>query len=257
MRSIEYLGGRERSVTEARNWVTRASRSKFAIDQQVFSALATGPLSRVMLPGGAPEVFVGLELRRESACAEHDAWQRGVIPEGAPYPAGTMLAEISENDSLMFRPQLGVKNVSDEYDARDFFIEMYLPLLSSVQVSRDLSMNLAGRWSDYSTIGNTSSWMANIAWVVGNDLAIRGSVSRSVRAPNTTGLFGLRSVLIFDRLTPETQRRFKLSRQRTPSLVLTSSTTVSNTCPVSVSIRSMPMESTASVIRCPLHSEVL
>ena len=181
----------ERGVSaEARKWVTRPSRSKFVIDQQVFSTLATGSLHTVMLPGGVPEVVVGFEIRRESATAEHDAWQRGVIPMGALYPAGTMLSEISENASLMFRPQLGVKNESGEYDARDFFIEMYLPLLSNVQGARNLSMNLAGRWSDYSTIGNTSSWMANVAWVVVKDLAIRSSVSRSVRAPNITELFG-------------------------------------------------------------------
>lgn len=181
----------ERGVSsEARNWVTRPSWSKFAIDQQVFSLLATGPLPRIRLPGGSPEMVVGFEFRRESANTEHDAWQRGVIPEDAPYSAGTMLSEISENSSLMFRPQLGVKNESGEYDARDFFIEMYLPLFSDVQFARELSLNLAGRWSNYSTIGSTSSWMANASWVVVKDLAIRGSVSRSVRAPNITELFG-------------------------------------------------------------------
>lgn len=187
---LNIWAGETGITDEARNWVTRPSWSEFSIDQQVLTAISSGVLPKVVLPGSIPEVVLGFELRRESATAVRDPWQRGVIPDGAPFAAGTMLSDVSENDSLMFRPQLGVKNESGEYDAQDFFIEMYLPLLSDIRLARALSMNLASRWSEYSTIGSTNSWMANIAWVVTNDLAVRGSISHAVRAPNITELFG-------------------------------------------------------------------
>ena len=48
---------------------------------------------------------------------------------------------------------------------------------------------MAGRWSDYSTVGRTGSWKTNLVWAPFPDLAFRGGVSRSVRAPNITELF--------------------------------------------------------------------
>lgn len=160
-----------------------------AIDQSVASATLAGETSRFLLPGGAVDFVVGAELRRETSTAERDAWQLGVIPAGAPFPAGTLLGDVSENDSLTFRPQIGIKNQHGEYDARDVFAEVSLPLLADAAFARELGLDLAGRWSDYSTVGSTGSWKANVLWAPIRDLAFRGGVSRSVRAPNITELF--------------------------------------------------------------------
>ena len=51
-------------------------------------------------------------------------------------------------------------------------------------------MDVAGRWSNYSTIGGTESWKANLVWAPVADFAFRGGISQAVRAPNITELFG-------------------------------------------------------------------
>ena len=172
-------------------WVTTPEWSDFAIEQFVFAATVTGGTSEYFeLPGGAVGFALGGEFRRENAVAKYDTWQRGVIPAGSPLPAGTLLGEVSDNDSLTFRPQLGIKNEIGEYDTRDVFIEVSLPLLSGAPFAGELTVDAAGRWSDYSTIGSTVSWKTNLVWTPIGDLAFRGGVSRSVRAPNVTELFG-------------------------------------------------------------------
>ena len=171
-------------------WTTTTLWDDIAIDQSVAAATMTGETSRFLrLPGGPVDFVVGAEWRRETSSADRDDWQRGVIPAGAPFPAGTLLGDVSENDSLTFRPQIGVKNQHGRYDASDVFAEVSLPLLADVAFAHDLSVDVAGRWSDYSTVGSTGSWKTNIVWAPFPDLAFRGGVSRSVRAPNITELF--------------------------------------------------------------------
>ena len=128
----------------------------FAIEQFVLAATVTGGTSEYYeLQGGAIGLAFGGEFRREKAVAEYDAWQRGVIPPSSPFPAGTPLSEVSDNDSLTFRPQLGIKNEVGEYDTGDVFVEVSLPLLSDAPFARELTVDVAGRWADYSTIGHT------------------------------------------------------------------------------------------------------
>ena len=172
-------------------WVTTPEWSDFAIEQFVLAATVTGgTVGYFELPGGAIGFAFGGEFRREKAVAEYDAWQRGIIPPGSPFPAGTVLSEVSDNDSLTFRPQLGVKNEIGEYHTGDVFVEVSLPLLSDAPFARELTVDVAGRWADYSTIGHTESWKSNIVWAPVDDLAFRGGVSQAVRAPNVTELFG-------------------------------------------------------------------
>ena len=96
----------------------------------------------------------------------------------------------SANSNLVFRPQLQNKNESGDYDTTDVYVEVSLPLLSDAPFARELTLDGAGRWADYSTIGSTTSWKTNLIWAPIDDLAFRGSVSQAVRAPNITELFG-------------------------------------------------------------------
>ena len=103
------------------------------IDHIVLSATVTGDTQDFFeLPGGPIGFAAGVEYRREESEARFDEWQRGVIPEGSPFPAGTLLSDVSDNDSLTFRPQLAVKNESGDYTTDDVFLEVSLPLLSDM-----------------------------------------------------------------------------------------------------------------------------
>ena len=82
------------------------------------------------------------------------------------------------------------RNEYGEYDATDAFLELSLPLLANTPGFRELTLDVAGRLSNYSTVGDTESWKLNLVWAPIEDVAFRGSVSQAVRAPNITELFG-------------------------------------------------------------------
>ena len=178
-------------TSEAADWVTTTTLDELTIDQGVFSAHLTGDSTDWFeLPGGAVVVAVGTEYRAESSHARFDAWQRGAIPPGSPFSAGTLISEVSDNGSLVFDPSIIVSNEQGEYDTTDFFVEFSLPLLAFQPAFEELTMDVAARWSNYSTIGSTESWKVNLVWALTSDFAFRGGVSRAVRAPNITELFG-------------------------------------------------------------------
>ena len=172
-------------------WVTTPTWDELELEQTVIAASLVGDTEEwVNLPGGPIGFATGIEWREEESTAKFDPWQLGVIPSGSPFPAGTLLEDVSGNSNLVFRPQLSNKNETGDYDTTDVYLEVSLPLLSGAPFARELTLDGAGRWADYSTIGNTTSWKTNLVWAPIDDLAFRGSVSQAVRAPNITELFG-------------------------------------------------------------------
>ena len=70
------------------------------------------------------------------------------------------------------------------------FGEVLIPLLEGETFAEELTLELAARYSDYNTIGETTTWLAKVSWSPYEDLTIRSNISEAVRAPNITELFG-------------------------------------------------------------------
>ncbi len=188
---LNIWAGEAGLTQQARDWVTVTELDNIKIEQTVLAASFAGDLGDYFeLPGGAVAFAAGVEWREEKSDAQFDAWQRGVIPAGSPFPEGTLIGDVSENTSLTFRPQLSVLNETGEFDAADAFVEVSLPLMSDAPLAQELTLDLAGRYSDYSTIGGAESWKVNLVWAPVEDIAFRGGISQAVRAPNVTELFG-------------------------------------------------------------------
>ena len=188
---LNLWAGKPGVSQEAADWVTYQDLSELTLDQTVFSGSIVGDSSQWFeLPGGSISFAAGVEYREETSDAQFDPWQRGVIPSGSPFPAGTLVSDVSDNGSLVFDPSVIIRNETGEYDATDIFIEASLPILADTPGFEELTLDVAGRASDYSTIGNTESWKLNLVWAPIQDIALRGSVSQAVRAPNITELFG-------------------------------------------------------------------
>ncbi len=75
------------------------------------------------------------------------------------------------------------------YNLKEFYSEFAIPLLADVQFAQLLEVNVAGRYSDYSTFGNTTNFSAGFQWKPINDLKIRGNYNEGFRAPNILELF--------------------------------------------------------------------
>ena len=113
---LNIWAGQTGITQEAIDWVTTTENDKLTLEQTVISATLAGDTSDYFeMPAGAIAFVVGGEYRKEESEAEFDPWQRGVLPAGSPYPAGTNLSDVSGNSKLTFRPMTTTRNESGDY----------------------------------------------------------------------------------------------------------------------------------------------
>ncbi|WP_443971375.1 TonB-dependent receptor domain-containing protein [Sphingobium sp. CR28] len=67
--------------------------------------------------------------------------------------------------------------------------ELLIPLLKDVPLVRSLELNLAGRYTDYSTSGSVETWKIGGTWEPVEGIRFRASRSRDIRAPTLQDLF--------------------------------------------------------------------
>lgn len=188
---LNIWAGQPGVTPEAAAFVTTNTWDKLEIEQTVFLATIAGDSSDFFeLPGGPVSFATGVEYREEKSTASFDPFQLGQIPSGSPFPQGTLLEDVSANSNLIFRPQLSNKNESGKYDTTDIFLEAALPIVNGITGFEELTLNVAGRASDYSTIGDAAAWEVRLIWSPIEDLTLRAGISEAVRAPNITELFG-------------------------------------------------------------------
>ncbi len=127
------------------------------LQQDVVAATFSGNL--FALPGGPAAVAFGGEWRREQIDGAVDpqfvnGWQYG-----------------------NYRVNKG------SYDVTEGFVELSLPVFDGAEV------NGAVRGTNYSTSGTVATWKLGASWQVIDDIRLRGTVSRDIRAPNLDELF--------------------------------------------------------------------
>lgn len=159
------------------DWLRTDTTDRSRIEQHVASAYLSGNLGGLFsLPGGDVAFSVGGEYRKEKSQFTPDA----VAATG-----------ITFTNSLA--------GEGGEYDVKEVFGELRVPLLRESFIHR-LEVGGAVRYSDYSTIGSTTSWKVDGSFAPVRDLTFSGTYSKAVRAPNIGELFGARSQT-FARLT--------------------------------------------------------
>ncbi len=77
---------------------------------------------------------------------------------------------------------------SGRYDVKEAFAEIDVPLIKDGFV-KSLNFNAAGRVTDYSTSGTVTTWKLGLTSQVNDDIRLRGTYSRDIRAPNLNELF--------------------------------------------------------------------
>ncbi|WP_058833716.1 TonB-dependent receptor [Luteimonas abyssi] len=131
----------------------------------IFSANIGGVLAT--LPAGDLGVAFGIEHRKEEARYTPDA-----------------LLQSGLSTSLAGGPTQG------DYSLNEAYLEFQIPLLADVPFAQELSLDLAGRYSDYDTFGSTSNGKAGLKWRPFEDLLVRGTYATGFRAPTVGDLFG-------------------------------------------------------------------
>lgn len=76
-----------------------------------------------------------------------------------------------------------------KYDVTEYYAETVVPLLIDKPFARQLDLNAAYRWTDYSTSGDVKTWKLGLSWQPHDDFRVRATRSRDIRAPSLGDLF--------------------------------------------------------------------
>ena len=80
-------------------------------------------------------------------------------------------------------------DVTGAFDVYELFAEARLPIVQNMPFIKDLSVDVGYRYSDYSTSGKTDTYKAEANYSPTQDVRIRFSYNRAVRAPSAVELF--------------------------------------------------------------------
>lgn len=78
---------------------------------------------------------------------------------------------------------------SGQVHVKEAFGELMVPLLKDSPFGRRLSLDLAGRITDYSTSGTVKTWKAGLDYSINDSIRLRATRSRDIRAPSLAELF--------------------------------------------------------------------
>lgn len=147
--AINYVSGRQ-----YRTEIFTEDDASFSVNGEPFSIWA-GPVS----------LATGIEYRKEGL--------NGFVP--LEFQSGWL--------SGNYRPTAG------HYSVTEGFIETVVPLAKDVWWARSLDLNAAARFTGYSTSGFVTTWKVGATYQITDDLRLRATQSRDIRAPNLQELY--------------------------------------------------------------------
>lgn len=150
------------------DWIKVNTTDRSRIEQHVVSAVLSGDFGQLFtLPGGNVGFAIGAEYRKEKSRFTPDP----IAAQGLTF-TNSLAQDVGE------------------FDVKEAFGELRVPLFKDVAFAHRLEFGAAIRFSDYSTIGSTTTWKVDGSWAPVRDITFNGTYSEAVRAPNIGELFG-------------------------------------------------------------------
>lgn len=148
----------------ARDYMSASRQADGRLTQTLVGGFLAGDTGAFFnLPGGALSFVAGLEYRKETSRYVPDAVTGTPIN---PSPSG------------------------GSFDVKEAYAEVKLPILVDVPGAKRLEITASARLSDYNTnVGTRGTWGVGGLYQPFNDVTLRASYSRAVRAPNIAELF--------------------------------------------------------------------
>jgi outer membrane receptor protein involved in Fe transport len=134
---------------------------------------------------GAVSVAAGVEWRKLQGRTESDAISHSTLDLTAVRGA---LGSIQP-------PKVGgwattnLLETSGEYTVKEGFVETLVPLAKDQAWARSLDLNAAGRITDYSQSGRVETWKLGLTYRPIDELLLRATRSRDIRAPGIGDLY--------------------------------------------------------------------
>ncbi len=168
------------------NYIGRTSRTATTVEQNVVEGTLQG--KAFDLPAGEVRVAMGVQYRENSYRFDSDPSLEKMNPK-LPHLGADGLpdgGEIGGVEIAGFNPS---PSVNGSVNSIDLFGEALVPLLSNLPFIQQLDMTLGYRYSDYSSIGGTQAYRADLDWTIIDGLRLRGGYNRAVRAPSVGELY--------------------------------------------------------------------
>lgn len=151
--------------TALQNFLFQEEHATGETSTEVITLNASGNI--FALPAGDLMYAVGYENRKE---------------EGAFVPDA--LAVTGNSTNLSSGPTRG------GYKVDEFYVELQVPVLADMAFAKELSFQLASRYSDYNTFGDTTNDKFGLKWQPIEGVLIRGTIADGFRAPTIADLYG-------------------------------------------------------------------
>jgi outer membrane receptor protein involved in Fe transport len=146
-------------------YVNRTPQDITTLQQQIVEVNTDGTLFH--LPAGPVKIAIGADYRRNSFSFNPDT-------------------SIASGDIAGYLP---ISSSHGATDVKEIYAEGLIPILRDTFLFKELNVDLAYRYSDYESVGGTSTYKADVDWKMFDGLRLRGGYSRAVRAPSVGELF--------------------------------------------------------------------
>lgn len=157
-----------------------STRNQWAEEIDATAFLSGDSSGFFKLPGGPVGFSIGAEYRSEDAFSGQDP----VTASGATFL----------NPAATFDP--------NKVEIKELYGELRLPVLANLPLIRELTIEGAGRVSDYGgTVGSVVAWNAGVIYSPVRDLTFNATLARSVRAPNLSNLYATAATTFANGLT--------------------------------------------------------
>ncbi len=148
-------------------------RSHFYASQKSAQFNMTGEIFD--LPAGAVSIAFGGEYRKD-----YNYFQPDFV---------STILDPNQGTCLTFTDACGSPS-SGKLSVREFYGELFVPILADLPFAKSLNMTLGTRYSDYSAFGNTTNSKIGIEYRPIDDLMLRGTIADVFRSPTISDLFG-------------------------------------------------------------------
>lgn len=126
---------------------------------------------------------------------------------GVEYREDDLKAVVDEDSLNDIWQTTNRKPSEGSVDVKELFVEAVVPLTDGAPLAQRLDLQVAGRYADYSSSGGVTTWKVGLNWEVNDQVRVRATQSRDIRAGNIGELFTPSSVQVatnlVDRVTGE------------------------------------------------------